>query len=519
MRAQYDTVIVGAGSAGCVIAARMTESDAHDVLLVEAGPDHGAHRPADLADGTRNSYGQHDWGYLHRPSARAAFSVPLPRGRVVGGSSAVNTCIALRGVPADYDEWAARGLPAWSWERCRPALLRLERDLDCAESVAAGDGRFDPGEHGLDGPLPIRRAREDELTGWQRAFRDACVERGFPRVEDHNAQGALGVGPHPRNVVDGVRQDAARAWLTPAVRARPQLAIAPHTSVHRLVFRGRRVAGVELEQHGIVRTVGARRVVLAAGALGTPGLLLRSGVGPRAELTRLGVRCVRDVPAVGARLLDHPGTAIFFWPARGGIADPSASLVQIALRLRSAQGAFDGDLQLQPGSFWHFPLGRGVAMAGTTLMLQVGKPVGTGTVRWPSRHPHAAPWIASRFFTEPADRAVALEGLELARDLLDAPSLRGLAHAVWPRPGRLRDRAALEAMLPSLCDSGYHPSGTVPMGEACDAFGRIADLEGLHVADASLFPTIPTANIHLAVLMIGERFGAWLRDGTEPEAH
>jgi choline dehydrogenase len=518
LRAQYDTVIVGAGSAGCVIAARMTESEAQDVLLVEAGPDHGAHRPEDLADGTRNSYGRHDWGYLHRPSDGAPWSVPLPRGRVVGGSSAVNTCIALRGVPADYDEWAARGLPAWSWDRSRPAFLRLERDLDCAESVAAGDGRFDPGEHGLDGPLPIRRAREADLTGWQRAFREACISRGAARIDDHNAEGALGVGPHPRNVVDGVRQDAAKAWLGPEVRARPHLTIAPHCSVHRLIVAGHRVTGVELEQHGVVRTVAARRVVLSAGAIGTLGILLRSGIGPRDELTRLGVRCLRDVASVGARLLDHPGTAIFCWPTRPDVSDPHAPLVQIALRLRSARSAFDGDLQLQAGSFWHFPLGRGVTMAGTTIMLQVGKPVGTGTIRWTSRHPHAAPRIDSRFFAEPADRAVALEGLELARDLLERPELRPLARTVWPLPGRLRDRTALEAMLPSLCDSGYHPSGTVPMGEACDAFGRIADLEGLHVADASLFPTIPTANIHLAVLMIGERFGAWLRDGTAPEA-
>ncbi|MFO0713430.1 MAG: GMC family oxidoreductase N-terminal domain-containing protein [Sandaracinus sp.] len=517
MRAAYDTVIVGAGSAGCVIAARMTESSAHDVLLVEAGPDHGpSARPPDLADGTRNSYRAHDWGHAHRASEAATFRVPMPRGRVVGGSSAVNTCIALRGVPADYDEWAARGLPSWSWARVRPAFLRLERDLDAIESLARGDGRFDAREHGLEGPLPIRRAAEHELTPWQRGFRDACVARGFAEIADHNAEGALGVGPHPRNAIDGVRVDAARAWLTAEVRARANLTIAPHTHVHRVCVARGRVTGVELEHHGVVKTIAARRVILTAGALATPGILLRSGLGPASELSRLGVRRVADVPAIGARLLDHPGTAIFAWPTREGLADTSAALVQIALRLRSAKSCFDGDLQLQAGSYWFFPIGAGLSIPGVGVMMHVGKPVGTGTIRYADAHPHTRPTIDSRLFSEPADRAVALEGLTLARELMDTPPLRGTWRAVWPRPHTLGDRAALEALLPSLCDSGYHPSGTVPMGEACDEFGRIAGLEGLHVADASLLPTIPTANIHLAVLMIGERFGAWLRDGRTP---
>ncbi len=517
MRSAYDTVIVGAGSAGSVIASRMTESSTHDVLLVEAGPDYGASaRPPDLADGTRNSYRSHDWGFAHRASTTAPLRVPMPRGRVVGGSSAVNTCVALRGVPADYDEWAERGLPAWSWARCKPAFLRLERDLDCLDDLARGGGVFDASEHGLEGPLPIRRASEAELTPWQRGFREASIASGFASIADHNATGALGVGPHPRNVVDGARQDAARSWLTEAVRARENLTIAAHTHVHRILFARGRVTGVELEHHGVVRTIAARRVVLSAGSLASPGVLLRSGIGPRAELSRLGVGCVRDVPRVGARLLDHPGTAIFAWPTREGLSDTRAALLQIALRVRSKHSRFDGDLQLQPGSYWFFPIGAGLSVPGVGVMIQIGKPVGHGTVRWRDAHPHTQPTIESRLFSEPADRAVALEGLELARALMDTPPLRGLSRPVWPRMKTLRDRDALEALLPSLCDSGYHPSGTIPMGEATDDFGRIADLEGLHVTDASLLPTIPTANIHLAVLMIGERFGAWLRDGRTP---
>ncbi len=314
------------------------------------------------------------------------------------------------------------------------------------------------------------------------------------------------------NKVGGERMSVLRCYLTRDVRRRENLRVEAGVLVRRVLFERRAVSGLEVERDGRVSTIRCRRVVLSGGAINTPGILLRSGVGPRAVVERLGVELVADSPSVGARLLDHHGAAIFFVPVPG-VVDLDDPLIQTLYRFTSEGSPHPNDMQIQAGSLLPFPW---VTIPLVSLMCQLGKPRGHGELRWASADPHEKPRILSHVLETREDRDKAIAALRRAFEIAESAPMRSLARMVWPRRSTLFSDRMHDAIL-HACDSGYHPCGTVPMGDAAssatDSRGRVRGVENLVVADASLFPTVPSANTNLTCIMFGERFGEWLARG------
>lgn len=500
----HDLIIIGAGSAGCAIAARASEDPNRTVLLVEAGPDYPdiSHTPFDLVNSHNNSYTDQDWGFDYEPVRGRPTA--FPRGRVTGGSSAVNTTIALRGVPEDYDEWADLGNTEWSWEKVLPAFNRLERDLDF------GDAEY----HGDAGPITIRRYPDNEMLPQHQAFLETARTLGYPDCPDQNDPWGWGSGPQPMNKLGRLRVSCAIGYLAPA-RARPNLTLRANTFVRRLVIESGRCTGVEVEtETGETERLSAKTVVLSAGAIMSPAILMRSGLGPATQLETHGIPVVQDIAGVGQNLCDHPALSLQAQVKDPTIIDFDQPIIQTILRYTAEGSDKRNDLQIEQFSF----SGRRSEGNRFGIAAVLEYQYGRGEIRLRSADPREHPVVDNRFCEDERDTQRLVKCFKEAMAFTRAGPLKEMINSVvFPDPSRPLDDDAIAALCKKLSGSGYHPSGTVKMGPASDKmavvdqYGCCHSVDNLVVADASIMPFVPRANTNLTCIMIGEMIGEWLR--------
>jgi choline dehydrogenase len=520
LEAEYDDIVVGGGSAGAVVASRLTELTDRRVLLLEAGPDHLAPDDADrLTNPMTFAQALTAWGL--NATLGVGRELGYAQGKVVGGGSAINGALALRGMPADYDRWAAEGCPGWDWNGLLPAFRRLETDLDIKNEL-----------HGTDGPVTIRRWAESELIPIQQAFLGAARSAGFGWTDDHNDPASTGIGPFPMNRDGDLRLSTALTYVTQA-RSRTNLTIAGDGRVDRLVLEDSqgvtRVSGVEITRGGRTSTIAAKRVVVTAGALASPAILARSGIGPAEELRRIGIRCVVDNPNVGANLMDHPGTLVFVAPTDPSFCEPSGPAYQIGIRWTSGLGT-ENDMLTGMMNYWDTRFDPELHQAAGTdyiFALTAGchEPRSRGRLHLVDADPATPPAIDFNMLSSRVDEDRLVEGLRLLRRLARSQAMKPVARDIL-----LVDEAAFEAdeggddsalreYVHATLGPWYHASGTCRMGPSPEQ-GAVVDPTlqvhgtlGLYVADASVMPVIPRAATNLTVLAVAEKAAEMLAGG------